>query len=98
MCQSFLCVLGNELERNFIVIVFFQIKDIRNCTMHSATLEVEDADMVAWLDKIISLLEDPKYFDRLPACKTAVDRIKEVSDTKSRSVRYEMHCLQRRLK
>ena len=46
--------------------------------MHSATLEVEDADMVTSLDKMIALLEDPTHFGPLPACKTAVDKIREV--------------------
>ena len=48
--------------------------------MHSATLEVEDADMVTSLDKMIALLEDPTHFGPLPACKTAADKIREVGN------------------
>ena len=50
--------------------------------MHSATLQVEDADMCAWIDMMIALLEDPKRFDQLPACKLAADKIKEVGYVK----------------
>jgi len=48
--------------------------------MHSATLEVEDADLVASLDKMIALLENPTHFCLLPACKTAADKIREVGN------------------
>ena len=62
-----------------IRLLSFQVRDSRNTIMHSATMQLNDNDFIAYTDTMIDLLLDPGTLSKTKDAQDAAKNIKEVS-------------------
>ena len=72
MTSLFYFITNNLKSILFVFLFFFQMRDIRNKIMHSATLEVTDAELQQYIGDMIHILNDSKTIQNLSRQKTSV--------------------------